>query len=72
MENVVNNNISKIINKTDNILGCKKIKETLELYSDYIDLKLANKINVGNYNCIVECRSNGNQYKQVIDVINEL
>lgn len=72
MENVVNSNISKIIDKTDNILGCKKIKETLELYSDYIDLKLENKITVGNYNCIVECRSNGNQYKQVIDIINEL
>lgn len=72
MENVVNNNISKIIDKADNILGCKKLKETLELYSDYIDLKLANKINVGNYNCIIECRSNGNQYKQVIDVINEV
>ena len=72
MENVKNDNITKIIDKTDNILGCKKLKETLELYSDYIDLKKEDKINVGNYNCIVECRSNGNQYKQVIDIINEL
>lgn len=68
----VEDNASKIINRTNNILGCKDLKESLELYSNYIDLKQKNRINLGNYNCIIECRSNGNQYKKVIEIINEL
>lgn len=72
MENLEVTNINQIIARTEEILGCRKMKEKLELYNDYINLKLENKVSFGNYNCIVECRSNGNQYNQVLEIINQI
>lgn len=66
------NSVSEIIDRTDNVLGCKNLKETLNLYSNYIDLKLENKIDIGNYNLIINCKTHGNEYKQVLNIINDL
>lgn len=68
----VENNVSKIIDRANNLLGCKELKDSLELYSNYIELKQEDKINFGNYNCIIESKTNGNQCDKVIEIINEI
>lgn len=72
MNKVKNNTVSEIINRTDNVLGCKNAKETLKLYNNYIDLKLENKIDMGNYNLIINCKTHGNEYKEMLKIINDL
>ncbi len=68
----IKNSVSEIIDRTNNVLGCKNLKETLKLYSNYIDLKLENKIDIGNYNIIINCKVSGIEYKEVLDIVNDL
>ncbi len=66
------NSVNEIIDRTNNVLGCKNLKETLKLYSTYIDLKLENKIDIGNYNLIIYYETQGSEYKEMLKIINDL
>lgn len=72
MEKIKNEIVTQILNRVDNVFGCSELKEDLELYSKYIDLKLKNKIDFGNYNIIIHRETGGSEYKEILNIINDL
>lgn len=72
MEKVKNESVTQILNRIDNVLGCTNVKENLKLYSKYIDFKLKNKIDFGNYNIIINRRTGGAEYKEILNIVNDI
>lgn len=76
MEQLIHNtktvNTSRILKELDDIWGIEDCKEKIENYAKYLQLKSKNKINIGNYNIMIRCKSEHIQIEQLVQIFIKL
>lgn len=62
----------KVMKQLNKLTGISESKAVLRQYEQYLQLRKANDIQIGNMNVIIKCIGDGNQASKLVDLIHQL
>lgn len=68
-DNILSFKTERILQNINNIYGINECKKVLENYDIFIKMKKANKIEMGNYNVMINDKSEFNESEKLVEII---